>query len=75
MAITATTTPPEQMIDYGDGNGASAHARVIVLLPVAEANALAAARIARLPADLLAADAKPTAQAVADALIAAGYGS
>tara|TARA_R110000796_G_scaffold252590_1_gene388282 strand:+ start:1207 stop:1434 length:228 start_codon:yes stop_codon:yes gene_type:complete len=75
MAIIATTVPPEQMIDYDDGNGSSAHAQVVVLLPVAEANALAAARIARLPADLLAADAKPTAQAVADALIAAGYGS
>jgi len=48
---------------------------VSLIMTQDEANALAAARIARLPADLLAADAKPTAQAVADALIAAGYGS
>ena len=50
------------------------YAQVVVLLPVAEAEALAAARIARAPSDLLADDAKPTAHAVADALVAAGYG-
>ena len=51
------------------------YAQVVVLLPVAEAEALAAARIARAPSDLLAEDAKPTAHAVADALVAAGYGA
>jgi hypothetical protein len=51
------------------------YAQVVVLLPVAEAEALAAARIARAPSDLLAEDAKPTGHAVADALVAAGYGS
>ena len=49
--------------------------RLVMDMAEADANALAAARLARLPSDLLAADAKPTAQAVADALIAAGYGS
>lgn len=49
--------------------------RLVLDMAEADANALAAARLARLPSDLLAADAKPTAQAVADALIAAGYGS
>ena len=51
------------------------YAQVVVLLPVVEAEALAAARIARAPSDLLAEDAKPTAHAVADALVAAGYGA
>tara|TARA_Y100001973_G_scaffold69556_1_gene101499 strand:+ start:798 stop:1019 length:222 start_codon:yes stop_codon:yes gene_type:complete len=49
--------------------------RLVLDMAEADADALAAARLARLPSDLLAADAKPTAQAVADALIAAGYGS
>jgi hypothetical protein len=40
----------------------------------AEADQLAADRIERLPSDLLADQAKPSAQTVADALIAAGYG-
>ena len=74
MAIEATTVPPEQQIDTDDGSGAQAHAQVVVLLTVDEADALATARRDRLPADLLAADANPVAQAVADALIAAGYG-
>jgi hypothetical protein len=64
-----------QMIDRDDGNGPQPYALLSVAIPEAQANALAAARLARLPSDLLAADAKPTAQAVADALIAAGYGS
>lgn len=50
------------------------YAQVVVLLTVAEADALAAARIARAPSDLLADQAKPVAHAVADALVAAGYG-
>ena len=49
--------------------------RLVMDMAEADANALAAARLARLPSDLLAADDNPTAQAVADALIAAGYGS
>jgi methylthioribose-1-phosphate isomerase len=51
------------------------YAQVVVLLTVAEADALAAARIARAPSDLLADQAKPVAHAVADALVAAGYGT
>ena len=64
-----------QMIDRDDGNGPQPYALLSVEIPQAAAEALAAARLARLPSDLLAADAKPTAHAVADALIAAGYGS
>jgi hypothetical protein len=51
------------------------YAQVILLMTVAEADALAQARIDRSPSDLLADQAKPTAHAVADALVAAGYGS
>lgn len=40
----------------------------------AEAEALAAARIARGDSDLLAADCRPVAHAVADALVSAGLG-
>ncbi len=50
------------------------YAQLVLLIPQAEAEALAAARIERDGADLLAADAKPPAHAVADALISAGYG-
>lgn len=53
----------------------SDYAQVVLRIPLAEAEALAAARIARAGSDLLADDAKPTAHAVADALVAAGYGS
>jgi len=63
-----------QMIDRDDGNGPQPYALLSVEIPHAEAEALAAARIERDGADLLAADAKPPAHAVADALIAAGYG-
>ena len=51
------------------------YAQVILLMTVAEADALAQARLDRSPSDLLADQAKPTAHAVADALVAAGYGS
>ena len=74
MPIDATTVPPEQQIDHDDGNGAQPYVQVVVLLPVETADALARARRERLPSDLLADDAKPTAQAVADALLASGYG-
>ena len=47
----------------------------VVVQSAADAEALAAARIARAGSDLYAADAKPIAHAVADALVAAGYGS
>ena len=47
---------------------------VLVMSPEA-AGELAANRLARLPSDLLADQAKPIAHIVADALIAAGYGS
>jgi hypothetical protein len=47
----------------------------VLVQTAAEAEALAAARIARAGSDLLAADARPTAHAVADALVAAGLGS
>lgn len=50
--------------------------RVLVLkMDEAEAEALAAARIARAGSDLLAADCRPVAHAVADALVAAGLGN
>lgn len=49
--------------------------RMILDMSRAEAEALAAARIARGDSELLAADAKPVAHAVADALVAAGMGS
>ena len=47
----------------------------VVVQTAAEAEALAAARIARAGSDLLAADCRPVAHAVADALVAAGMGS
>lgn len=46
----------------------------VVVQNADDATDLAAARIARSPSDLLAADAKPVAHAVADALVAAGLG-
>ena len=50
--------------------------RVLTVLvqDAADAEALAAARIARGASDLLAADCRPVAHAVADALVAAGLG-
>lgn len=48
--------------------------QVVLLLPEAEAQATAAARIARSPSDMLAADCKPIAHAAADALVSAGLG-
>jgi hypothetical protein len=53
----------------------SDYAQVVIRLPIATAEALAAARLARAPSDLLADDAKPVAHVVADALVAAGYGA
>jgi len=47
----------------------------VVVHSDADAEALAAARIARDGSDLLAADCRPVAHAVADALVAAGLGS
>lgn len=52
-----------------------ARVRMVVELTLADAEALAAARVARAPSDLLADQAKPSAHAVADALVAAGYGA
>ena len=49
--------------------------RLVVDMTEAEAEALAAAHIARAGSDLLAADCRPVAHAVADALVAAGMGS
>jgi hypothetical protein len=61
------------------GEGADMHdesrVRMILDMTRAEAEALAAARIARAGSDLLAADCRPVAHAVADALVAAGMGS
>jgi len=73
-----THTMPQSTYTAG---GASAgvledgRAVVMLVLSEADADALAAARIARAPSDLLAEDAKPTAHAVADALVSAGFGS
>jgi hypothetical protein len=69
------TVGETQQVDRADGNGPQPYAILSLLIPAAEAEALAAARIARAGSDLLAADAKPTAHAVADALVAAGVGS
>lgn len=52
----------------------SDYAQVVLRISLSEAEALAAARIARSPSDLLADQAKPVAHVVADALVAAGYG-
>jgi|GEM_PF-2766127 len=49
--------------------------RLVLDMTRAEAEALAAARIARAGSDLLADQAKPVAHAVADALVAAGLGA
>jgi hypothetical protein len=46
----------------------------VVIQDAIPANALAACRIARGDSDLLAADCRPVAHAVADALVAAGMG-
>lgn len=46
----------------------------VVVQGAEEAEALAAARIARGDSDLLAADCRPVAHAVADALVSAGLG-
>jgi len=73
MRIRVDSPVTEQTVQADGETGT--YAQIVLLIPQDEANALAAARLARLPSDLLAADAKPTAQAVADALIAAGYGS
>ncbi len=48
---------------------------VKLILSKAEADTLASNRLARLPSDLLADQAKPTAQTVADALLTASYGT
>jgi hypothetical protein len=69
-------TEPEVVRQTIDMDGViGEYAQVILLMPVAEADALAQARINRSPSDLLADQAKPTAHAVADTLVAAGYGS
>lgn len=52
----------------------SPRVRLVLDMTRADADALAAARIARAGSDLLAADCKPVAHAVADALVAAGLG-
>jgi hypothetical protein len=51
------------------------YVQVVIRLSVTTAEELAAARIARAGADLLADQAKPAAHVVADALVTAGYGS
>jgi len=69
-------TEPEVVRQTVNINGVTdEYAQVILLMTVAEADALAQARLDRSPSDLLADQAKPTAHAVADALVAAGYGS
>lgn len=72
MSIKAYPQPASQVPDSSGANVDTVP--VLVHFPVAEAEALAAARIARAGSDLLATDAKPTAHAVADALIDAGLG-
>ncbi len=47
---------------------------LVVCIDEKDAEALAAARIARAGSDLLAADCRPVANAIADALVAAGMG-
>ena len=48
---------------------------VLLVMSTTDADTLAQARIDRAPSDLLADQAKPIAHTVADALVAAGYGS
>jgi hypothetical protein len=68
--ITVYVQPAQD--DAQDDGSSVAMVPVLVHLPVATAEALAAARIARAGSDLLAADCKPIAHAVADALIDLG---
>lgn len=60
--LESMTAAPEQRV------------RIVVEMTRAEADELAAARIARKGFDLYAADCRPVAHAVADALVAAGMG-
>ena len=48
---------------------------VVMVMDPSAAEELATNRLARLPSDLLADQAKPVAHTIADALVAAGYGS
>ena len=61
--LASMTAAPEQRV------------RLVLDMTRADAEALAAARIARGDSDLLAADCRPVAHAVADALVAAGLGN
>jgi hypothetical protein len=61
-----------QIMDFGDGSKEYVKMEVFVL--VADANTLAAAKIVQGKSSLYAADAKPPANVLADALVAAGHG-
>ena len=63
-----------QQIDHGEG--ATAHAQVIVMIPVADANRLAQHYTDRTAAglDILSSEAKEIAKPTYAALAAAGYG-
>ena len=68
ITITASNAPA--VLTLTDGRVVTA-----VIQTPEEAEELAANRLARLPSDLLADQAKPVAHTIADALVAAGYGS
>jgi hypothetical protein len=69
-ALTITDSNEAAVLALSDGRVVTA-----VVQTAAKAQQLASNRLARLPSDLLADQAKPIAQTVADALIAAGYGT
>lgn len=61
-----------QFVDVGEG--ATAHAQVIVMIPVDDANRLAQHMIDRGDGTILAAEAKEVATPAVQALVDAGYG-
>lgn len=69
-ALTITDSDESVVLTLSDGRVVTAVVQV-----ASDAQQLASNRLARLPSDLLADQAKPIAHIVADALIAAGYGS
>ena len=69
--VTIINEVTVQQIDHGQG--AAAHAQVIVMIPVADANRLAQHMIDRGDGTILAAEAKEVAVPAVQALVDAGY--
>lgn len=75
---SVTQLVPRATFDAGGayaGVLSDGRAVVVLVMSQADADTLATNRQTRLPSDLLADQAKPTAHTVADALIAADFGS